>query len=536
MSKTRRNPAYRKEHDGGELPDTAGGIASRHGPLGVVVKKEPNPMRELGDTGLSRWGGRVSEEWLTELKDARGRKVISEMMDNDPVISAMLRALEYIVRGVKWQAQGESDEQVEFLESCLGDMSFSWEDTLSEILSFIPFGWAYLEVVYKYRKGSDVAPLSKYSDGLIGWRKFAIRAQTSLFEWMIDDEDGGILGMRQQLQTGAIVDIPIGKALLFRTELAKNNPEGKSLLRSAYRPWLFKKNLEEVEGIGIERTLAGMPIVYLGTDCTQTGASSDLAVMTKIVRDVRRDEQEGIVIPRPKQTAQGTGILFELLGGQQRSTPDIGAVVSRYEKRMAMSLLAQWLMLGMDQVGSYALSQDQSDFFRQAVGAILKIIASTINRYAVPRLFALNPALQAKSVELPELIYSLPVRPSLADYAAAVNAMVGAQILNPQDEDVRGAVREALGLPEEEKQPVDVTAKPATTTPAASGAQESQQAAEGGAAAQDMGGAKDTAGGAPDVTKEEADFTPDEQDYARVWLAKAQEIRKGQVTPNARSD
>jgi hypothetical protein len=39
--------------------------------------------------------------------------------------------------------------------------------------------------------------------------------------------------------------IPIEKSLLFRTSIAKGNPEGVSLLRTAYRSWYFKKRLEE---------------------------------------------------------------------------------------------------------------------------------------------------------------------------------------------------------------------------------------------------------------------------------------------------
>jgi hypothetical protein len=40
----------------------------------------------------------------------------------------------------------------------------------------------------------------------------------------------------------------------------KGNPEGQSMLRTAYRPWFFKKRLEEFEAIGVERDLAGLPV------------------------------------------------------------------------------------------------------------------------------------------------------------------------------------------------------------------------------------------------------------------------------------
>jgi len=341
----------------------------------------------------------------------------------------------------------------------------------------------------------------------------------TLWEWMFDDE-GGIAGMVQLGSKGERIEIPIEKALLLRTSVEKNNPEGDSLLRSAYRPWLFKKNMEEIEGIGIERDLAGLPIVYLGEGCTTEGADSDLAVMKKIVRNVRRDEQEGIVIPRPKQGADGRGILFELLSTGGRRNFDVGAVIERYEKRIAMSLLAQWLMLGMDQVGSYALSRDQSDFFRQAVEAILKIIASSMNRYAIPRLFRLNPSLLGPKDEIPQLYYSLPTVPDFAQYAQAVNALVQAQVLSPSDQALRDSVRLVMGLPEEEE-----VEQPEETTE--TDAHESEQAAEEQSAEME--------GGEAGVTKA-IEFTDEQREYAKKWIEKAAEIRKARMRPKKNAD
>ena len=56
--------------------------------------------------------------------------------------------------------------------------------------------------------------------------------------------------------------IPMSKALLFRTKSRKNNPEGRSILRNAYRSWYFKRRIQEIEGIGIERDLAGLPVMH----------------------------------------------------------------------------------------------------------------------------------------------------------------------------------------------------------------------------------------------------------------------------------
>jgi hypothetical protein len=423
-----------------------------------VVKAAPaGAMNELGVSGLSRWGGYVEdEEFVRELRGDRGRKTLTEMSKNDPVIAAMLRSIGWICRSVEFPVTGDNPDQVELVESCMKDMSHSWADFVSEILTMLVYGWAFFEVVYKWRKGPDGKPESLYNDGAIGWRKIALRGQNTLDSWDFDDE-GGLRGMKQTRENGLPVAIPMTKALLFRTSVERGNPEGESLLRPAYRPWYMVKNIQEIEGIGIERDLAGLPIIYLGKGTTRTGTNSDLAAAKDIVRNLRRDEQEGVVLPGPKMTRDGEGWLLELLGTVGRRSFDTGAVISRYEKRMALSVLAQWLMLGMDQVGSYALSKDQSDFFRQALEAILKIIVGTINRYAIPRLFDLNPTLRGEGA-LPEIGYSLPDRPDFGKYAIAVNTLVQAQVLSPNDTTLRDSVRDVMGLRGDEQ--IDETLLP----------------------------------------------------------------------------
>lgn len=416
--------------------------------LNEIAKATRASMNELGQTGLSRWGGNIDEEFLRELQGERGRKVYTEMRYNDPVVAAMLRSITWLVRGTEWNAAGDNQAQVDFVDECLDDMSHSIEDFISEALTMLVYGWSYFEVVYKWRRGPERDPPSKYSDGKIGWRKFAPRGQNTLWEWDMDDA-GGLKGMVQSMGGGTTQLLPITKCLLFRTTTEKGNPEGESILRAAYRPWYFKKNMEEIEGIGVERDLAGLPVVYLGDGCRMTGSNSDLAMAKKLVRDVRRDEMEGVVMPKPKMGADGKGMLFELLTSGGRRNFDIGEIIARHEKRIAMSCLAQWLMLGMDQVGSYALSADQSDFFRQAIEAMLNLVKAVIDRFAIPRLFAVNPTMMSE--ELPVLEYTLPTRQDYKEFAAAVNTLVGSGVLDPADESLRQVTRDVMGLAEEEK-------------------------------------------------------------------------------------
>lgn len=200
-----------------------------------------NPLSEIGVTGLLRTSGTgfVYDEWLAALSTYRAKQVYREMRDNDAVVGAMFFALEMILRKANWIVKPAETKKGEFtadfIKECMEDMSHTWEDFISENVSMFTFGFSLFETVYKRRKGPDGRQASKFDDGLIGWRKFAPRSQESILYWMWDDE-GGLQGAVQLAAPDyRTVPIPIEKLLLFRTTSIKGNPEGRSVLRNAFR-------------------------------------------------------------------------------------------------------------------------------------------------------------------------------------------------------------------------------------------------------------------------------------------------------------
>lgn len=152
--------------------------------------------REIGRTGQRRYGGTLYEEFLPELRGRRGIEVYREMSDNDDVVGAILFAVKMLVRQCAWNvepggATAADREAAEFVRGCMDDMQDTWIDTVSEILSFLTYGWSFHEIVYKRRMGNtgDRRSRSKYSDGLVGWKKLPVRAQETLYRWEYDRED-----------------------------------------------------------------------------------------------------------------------------------------------------------------------------------------------------------------------------------------------------------------------------------------------------------------------------------------------------------
>ena len=358
--------------------------------------------REVGASGLKRFSGFIFEEFLQELIGQKGVAVYKEMSSNDPTVSAVLFAIKMLCRRVPWRVEPASDhpndvEAGEFVETCMNDMSQTWIDTVDEILSMLCYGYSVHEICYKRRCGDVFDPTmrSKYRDGRIGWRKLPIRSQDSIYRWQFDDH-GGIQGVEQLAPPHYYhVTIPVEKMLLFRTTIEKNNPEGRSILRGAYRSWYMKKNIENIEAIGIERDLAGLPVALVPPEILSSGANQDqrnlLASIKDIVVNIRNDSQAGIVFPNAFDSVSGKS-LFELkllsTGGQRQFDTD--KVVQRYDQRIAMTALADFILLGQDKVGSFALASSKTNLFSTAIGAFLDIICDVFNRYAIDRLFALN--------------------------------------------------------------------------------------------------------------------------------------------------
>jgi hypothetical protein len=411
-------------------------------------------LTELGTSGLRRSGGFVHEEFLNQLRGRRGFLVYREMADNDPVIGSILYAIEKVVLRLEWRIDPfddspEAEEIRNFIDECMEDMSDSWDQTLASILSMLVYGFSFHEIVYKMRKGDSKDPKynSKHNDGKVGWRKFAIRSQESLNNWMMD-ADGGIQGYRQiDPAGGGFREIPIDKGLLFRTNVNKNNPEGRSLLRNCFRPWYYKRRIEEIEAIGIERDLAGLPVAKVPPEYLSSGATaaqqSVLAEITQIVQNIKRNEQEGVIFPLMYDENGKEMFSLELLSSGGSRQFDTDKVIARYDQRISMSVLSDFILLGHEQVGSFALGSQKMDLWTMSVEAIAKSIAEVMNQYAIPRLLKLN----GMNTELaPYLTYGEVSSVDLNELSNYVQKLIGAGVITP-DADLEAYLREQASLP-----------------------------------------------------------------------------------------
>jgi len=428
-----------------------------------MAKRNPAYFSEIGVKGVSISNGFVQEEYLTKLSGDRGRRAYRQMRDNDSTIGGILFIMEMLFRAATWTVSSDetgpqAEDDIEFLESVLfKDMDHSWGDVVMQAASMLQYGWQLSEVTYKRRMGphqTNPARRSLYSDGKIGIRRISERAQETLHHWEIDPRSGDVLGMWQQPPySGNLYYIPMDKALLFRPHLFKGSPEGRSILRNAYRPWYLLNNLQEVEAIACERELTGMPVVKIPGEYLN---SSDATVVAKVaefkklVRDMKFNHQAGVVLPSdPYYDSEGkpTGVSkvsLELLSTKGSRVIDIDKAIRRYESNIARTMAADFILLGQSDRGSFALSRSKIDLFAWSLEGWLRSIAEVVNRHLVPKLW------QANGMDPQKAPYIVPGRVAPEDLTELGNyieslSRAGIMVHDGQTED---HLRRSGGLPE----------------------------------------------------------------------------------------
>lgn len=415
----------------------------------MAAEEEPLPnankallTTELGETGLKGarpYDGHVFEEFLPQLRGWAGARKFREMADNDPVVGAFLYALEMLCRGVKWQLvppEDSGDEGQKLKEwygaVLLKEMETPFVEVVAEALSMLPHGYALLEIVLQRRTGEG---------GGIGVKKLAPRSQETVYRWFFTAA-GDVRGFEQWRVSGPNATIPIEKCLHFKTTSRRGNPEGKSALRNAYITYERKNSNEVAEGRRINRNAGIVDMRVPGKYLDPNADANDKVLRSayqSLVDKLAKDGTGGVLLPSDRDDKGNLLVELSYLALDSSKTADVGTTIDRQNKLIAMTVLADFILLGHEGVGSYSLGATKSTLFDRATQAFLDKIALPFNQHLIPLLADLNghdPKL------VPELKPGALSAPDLAVLGDFITKVTGAGMpLFPSE---NGAVEEAL--------------------------------------------------------------------------------------------
>ncbi|MCK5644673.1 MAG: hypothetical protein KAJ19_27995 [Gammaproteobacteria bacterium] len=389
----------------------------------------------VGDTGLSMWAGYLGEEYFSELKPwTNEARYVLEARD-EVIISTMLEAVKMPMVKAEITAEPASDQEADlnaadFLIDNLDQMHRqSRRGWITDTLESVEFGFAVSEIV-----------LEKRSDGRMWIRNLSPRGQETLRRWaLLDDQhpdevthfiQGGWRGGAPRRE----VAIPLDKCVHTTLRGRKGNPQGKSYLRSLYIPFKYVKNYRAMEGIGIERDIGGTPVLELPEGVGLIDAL-EKTELKKMMEGLRNDEALYVMLPNGMKLSAYTG----------QKNIRIRDIIRDYEKQMLMRMFAQFLVLGMENVGTQALVEGAQDFFTMSLESIQDEIMEQINDQLVPYLFRYNTF--PGTTGLPKLVWAKPGKMDVAAVLEAFSKGAAAKIFTPTRDDEQ-ALRNELGLRE----------------------------------------------------------------------------------------
>ena len=174
------------------------------------------------------------------------------------------------------------------------------------------------------------------------------------------------------------------------------------------------------------------------------------AGLEAMVKNIRRDSTEGLVLP--------FGYTFELTSTGGSRQFDTNSIIARYDTKISQTVLADFIQLGHESVGSFALSSDKTNLFSMAICAFLDIICQTFNSQGIPALIDINGDHFAGVTDYPRLTHGDIEDVDLATVATFIKDMTSIGVIIP-DESLEDYVRQLGKLPKRTTDTVPMEAR-----------------------------------------------------------------------------
>lgn len=431
--------------------------------------------KETGTIGLKMNNGVVVEEAHAALQWPKSLDTYNRM-SYDPAISSANNTIRAFVRKatytVKYPEGGETEShkaQIDFIKTLMKDMDTTFADVMGESMSFLKYGFAVHEKVFKYRNDKGKFK-SKYSDGKIGWAKLPIRSQDSIYRWHFDEFGRDLTAVEQNLNMvshnysidgehlhtkfgkngDGRIKIARKKFMHIRHNTERNNPEGTSPMKACYIPWMYKARIEEFQAIGISRDMGGLPVIYLPPEYMSEDAPDDKKAFylycQDIINNLQANEQAGMIFPKFVDEHGNDLFTFTLESVNGGKMYDTATIISGYENKILMTYLADVLKLGQDASGSFALSDNKTNLLAVGIQAIVDEVLQEYNRDLIPQTMQMNgfPPIDG---EYPHIVLDELDEVDIAVLAKAIQQFAAVGALEV-DQNLSDFIRDTLKIPE----------------------------------------------------------------------------------------
>lgn len=367
----------------------------------------------------------------------------------DARVASVLRALSLPILRTAWRIRqnGASDEVTEHVSISMGlpieaddedrptprrRSSFSWSKHLSYALTAQQFGHAVCEIVYR----------PPDENGRFHLRKLAPRPQSSIAYWNVD-RDGGLISVQQWPAgtfggPGMVIMAPtamgpaigVDRLVVYTRDMDPGVWIGNSLLRPAFKHWVWKDELMRIEAAAARRHGIGVPWMQGSEEDSEDTERMD--ELLAVASSYGGGESAGLAYT----AGQSFGI------ASPDGTPmDPRRAIEYHDHAIALVALAHFLNLD-GKGGSYALASVQADTFVQSVQTVAAEIRDVAQAHVVEDIVDRN---WGPDEPTPLLVFD-EIGSRQDATAAALQMLVSAGLLTP-DARLEQFLRSATGLP-----------------------------------------------------------------------------------------
>jgi hypothetical protein len=435
----------------------------------AAAEPTPKGTAEVGASGTIVLNGFLqSDEYQPDLRGTQGLRKFRRMVDSD---GSTQEAQEHIfapIRNATFAIEPpENPDQDELVATAIAEAALfdwldqPWSEHIENALEYLTYGHAVFElpltVVEKelrvcvpgeYDVTPDGRKVERYkmlpAAQYLTLKKFAPRLQETIWRWHM--QEGELQSIEQQaFKDGVWGNWEIeGDDLLVLTHKRRGDDlTGKSILRSAHKPWVMKEIIEKISLVAVERHGVGVNVGYLPR--SQQADDAALTRLEDMLRDLRSGTRSYLAFSGPKAGTGPNGdegYNFEIVS-PTGGIPDFTPLLEYHRGEIKAAVLARFAELGHASVGARATGDIQSVVWFAALGAVGTYLCEK-HQPIIERIVDAN----VKVSRYPKLTVSdIEVR-NLAEFAEANARLVAAGAINP-DAPYRAYVRKGINAPEE---------------------------------------------------------------------------------------
>lgn len=370
-------------------------------------KRRQRPTTHVGTIGTRILQGYIQNgERNAELVGQRRYLTFSELLVNTSIVGAGVRYFLNLTAKSEWHFEppvkmrdsAEAREMADLTHEILHDMETPWHRVIRRAAMYKFYGFSIQAWTAKMRE-----------DGVIGFLDIEPRPQHTITRWDVTPA-GQVHGVVQHSPLDEQdYYLPRSRLVYAVDDALSDSPEGVGLLRHIVPACRTLQRFEQLEGIGFDSDLRGIPIGRAPLEemrdmlededknVDEAELNARLAPIESFMGNHVKSANLGLLLDSAVYESAGENPTpsnvhkwaIELLKSTNSTQPEVNQAIRRLNYEIARVLGVQMLLLG-EEKGTQALSRDQSYNFAMTIDGTLMELKSVMQRDVLRTLWDLN--------------------------------------------------------------------------------------------------------------------------------------------------